>query len=142
MIDLIKQLIHFSCNYDFIKEDLTEDFLKNYFIELLYRDRLIIDFSDKLIGYIEYWNINFEQLGRLMCIESFNIFEEDIESGHICYVSNITVHPNYRLTDSLNRMKQDLFKRNENCKYFTGVRNKKTSPVKIFKKEVIQHGYV
>ena len=141
-INLIEQLIELS-KYDFLREELTEKFLEIYFEKIIKKNRLILDIQNKLntlIGYIEYWNINFEQLGRLLCKEKFNIFEENITDGLICYVANVTVHPNYRFSNSINRMKKRLFELNNYSQYFVGERNKRYNPIKIFSgRKVSQH---
>ena len=50
----------------------------------------------KLLGYGEFWRINFEQLGRLVCHASFIATEENTTSGNIAYLAGVWIDPQHR----------------------------------------------
>lgn len=114
---------------------LSEADAARYFETLIAKDRLIVHLEEgNIAGYVEWWRINFEQFGRLICHEPFFIELEDIETGPICYVANIWIDPKWRRSHVLGCLKEGFFRENESAKFFVGeALRKKTQPVKVFK---------
>ncbi len=135
---MIDQLLDFYFHHDkFQDEYLTEYRAREVYQYLLDKDRLHIfkDNSGELLGYGESWAINFEQFGRIICGQNLykNIEEEDISTGNIAYLANVTIHPDWRGTHVLRMLRNSFFTKNFACDYFVGhAKRKKTQPIKVF----------
>lgn len=84
----------------------NEDWHKNrlnYKEAIKYHQRYIdsgnikyIECDNALLGYIEVWFINEEQLDRIRNNENFYNYEEDLINGNIVYIANIWINNNFR----------------------------------------------
>jgi len=54
-----------------------------------------------LLGYVETWNITYEQFGKLICHAPFSAYLEDVKTGNIAYVANVWVRPDMRQSTSI-----------------------------------------
>jgi len=152
MPDIFSELRRFYKDYDKFKNDgQSDDELDRYHRRMLDCDaiRTVLDASGNLLGYVEYWRINFEQFGRLICKAGFNVHEEDIVSGPICYLSNTCIHPEHRRGPVYKTLRTMFFEKNFGAEYFVGeALRKKHQPVKVFKRtdfikkylKEVQHG--
>ena len=92
--------------------------------------------NNKVIGYVESWRINFEQFGRLVCHEVFNVDKENTTHGNIAYVANTWIHPEWRKSYVSKTLRNSFFLNNYMCQYFVGsALRKKTQPIKVFCKD-------
>lgn len=91
---------------------------------------------ERIVAVVEWYRINYSQLGRLICFAPFNIYDEDILSGNITYVSDVWIDEDYRQPEMIKKLRHDLFLANHNCDYFFGEEErKKVKCVKIFKRQ-------
>lgn len=105
---------------------------------LAFGNILTVSEGDILLGYVEFWRINYEQFGRLICGEHFSAYHEDVQSGPIAYVANTFIRPEWRSTSCAKELKRAFFEANSHCTHFVGeARRKKSAPVKVFKREDI-----
>ena len=137
---LIDQLVEFYYKYDTFQEAyLPEERARQIYQLLLDRDRLhIYQNAGELLGYGESWRINYEQFGRIICGHNLynHIEDEDISTGNIAYLANVTIHPDWRNKTVLNILRNDFFTKNYSCDYFVGhAKRKKTQPVKVFTRQ-------
>jgi len=89
-----------------------------------------------ILGFVETWRLSFEQFGRLICVAPFNIYDEDITTGPLCYVADTWIDPKHRNTEVVKNLKEQFFQRNIDAEFFCGeALRKKTQPVKVFKKQ-------
>ena len=94
---------------------------------------LYIEQKGILLGYIEFWFINYEQFGRLVCHEHFSAVHEDTTTGNISYVANTWIHKDYRRSWVYKSLRNLYFKANAHCKYWVGsALRKKSQPIKVF----------
>ena len=100
--------------------------------------------ADRLLGYVAYYRINFEQLGRLVCQLPFNAIEEDIVSGNICYLIDVTIDPEVRGKHVYKQLKEMFFSKNADCEYFIGhaIYKKRSQPIRVFKRTEIMNKYL
>ena len=138
---MIEQLLEFYYKYDTFQEAyLPEERVKRIYQFMLDRNRLhIYQVDGKLLGYGESWRINYEQFGRIICGHNLykHIEDEDILTGNIAYLANVTIHPNWRNKTVLNILRNDFFTKNYVCDYFVGhAKRKKTQPVKVFTRAI------
>jgi len=142
---------------DTIAEELTEIYLKNewwhtkklsksealkYHKALLDKGNILVYREDnELLGYVEFWNINFEQFGKLICKEPFSPLIQNVTDGNIAYLANTWINPKYRHTKVYRILKMNFFTVNYHCEYFVGeALRKKTQPVKVFKRDQLIKG--
>jgi len=137
IMDIINQLTDIYINYEnWHEHKLSEEEARKYFQRLIEKGN-IISYTDNgsVVGYVEFWRINYEQWGRIVCGETFSAYTEDIVNGNIAYVANAWIHPDYRRTKIFRMGKMEFFKRNFKCDYFVGeARRKKCGLIKVFKK--------
>ena len=111
-----------------------------------YHDRLLdtgniiyYEENDELLGYAEFWRVNYEQWGRIVCGEHFSAYLENVQDGNICYVANIWIKPEARRSHTIKVLKLMFFKLNSHCDYFVGeALQKRTQPIKVFRRENLQ----
>ena len=138
---LAGQLADFSLKYDpYQQKDVSKEHIKNTFVTLLDKNRVIykLDPNGDLIGFVESWRINYEQFGKLICNPNKqpDLRQWDIETGNICYLGNILIHPDFRQGLVIRYLKTEFFKQNFMCEYFVGERvAKKHKPVKVFSRK-------
>lgn len=138
---MIDQLVEFYYKYDKFQEGyLDEDAIRRIYTVLLNKDRLHIykDNDGKLLGYGESWRISYTQFGRIICGHNLysNLESEDINTGNIAYLANVTIHPEWRGTHVLRMLRNDFFTKNYMCEYFCGTaRRKRSQPIKVFTKQ-------
>ena len=134
----IDQFNEFYYKYDkFQTSGLSHEHITNYHAYMLENNRLDYYIENgELLGYVESWKINFEQWGRLVCHAPFNPLQENIGSGDIAYVANVTIKPEYRKDVIAKYLRNKFFIRNFDCEYFVGEANrKKTGLIKVFTKK-------
>jgi len=96
---------------------------------------LVCEINEEVVGYVEFWKINFEQFGRIICHAKFCGDGEDIQNGNLAYVANVWIAPEHRNSWVTKKLKIDFYKNTHNCEFFCGqATRKKTQPVKVFKK--------
>lgn len=117
------------------EKKLDEASAKLYTARLLEKGNILYyEFNGEVLGYVEFWNINFEQLGRIICHEKFCADSEKTQNGNICYVANTWIHPLFRDGFVYKTLKERFFKANRRATYFLGVAlRKKAQPVKVFR---------
>lgn len=123
------------------KSKLNKEEADNYHATLLQQGNIItVSENDLLCGYVEFWRLNFEQFGRIICGEPFSALHENVSNGQIAYVANTFIHKQYRHGEVYRMLRDRFFEANKLCTHFVGeARRKKTAPLKIFKRGEI-HG--
>lgn len=122
-----------------IKEKISLEEITRYHNTVLEQGNLITQTDgDILCGYVEFWRINFEQFGRIICGERFSPLDQDVWSGYIAYVANTFIRPEYRNGVTYRMLRNRFFEVNAGCTYFVGnARRKKSELVKVFKVDKI-----
>lgn len=136
-MDLIKQLNRVYYEEEtWHKFKISEEEITKYHERLLSSGNIICEFNESdLIGYVEFWRINYEQFGRIICQEPFSAYLENILDGNIAYVANAWIAKQYRSSSTYKKLKLLFLERNFMCDYFVGeARRKKSAPIKVFKR--------
>lgn len=132
---LIDQLVMMHYAYETWHDYVDPLDVRGYFEELNDRGNIVYDEVDgELTGYIEFWRINYAKFGYLMLTNNFNVREWDTTRGNIVFVANMTIVPEHRGTDVINRLRDKLFARIKDYEMLCGFRHKR------LKKPVIVHG--
>lgn len=113
---------------------LSEEQANEYHERLLLQGNILTYVvAGELQGYLEYWRINHEQFGRLVCGKSVYVYDEDILSGNIAYINNMWVSPGGAAFDMLVAM---FLAKNQDAEFFTAFRRtKKHQPVLVYNRE-------
>ncbi len=133
---IVEQLVnnYLSDNEWWHKNKLFREEATKYFDKLLKNGNILYyALQGKLVGYVEFWRLNFEQWGRIVCHVPFSAYHEDVEHGNICYVANVWIDKQYRHGRVMKILKYWFFKMNRDCEFFVGeALRKKTQPIKVF----------
>lgn len=108
-----------------------------------YHERLLVNgniltyiIKDELIGYLEFWRLDFEQLGRLLCGDSILTDKEDLLNGKVAYINNMWINYEYRNGLAFNILASMFLSRNKDAEYFIAFRNlKHNKPIQVYKRE-------
>jgi len=136
-VNVIEQLIAFHRKEKWHQKELSDADLTLYFESVLRKGRLLLcqDSNGNVLGYCESWRITFEQLGRILCGESFSAVHENINDGNIAYVANAHIAQEHRDSWVYKYLRSQFFKQNFMCTHFVGeARRKKSEPFKCFKR--------
>ena len=135
--DILSTMTHAHYNdMSYIKDKTPVELLKQYNLKML-RQGNVLCYLDgqKLTAYLEFWRINFEQLGRIVCGE-FYADEENINNGPIAYVANVWIDKKYRGTNVGKELKLQFLNTCFTSKYFVGTaRRLKSQPLKVMNRE-------
>lgn len=109
----------------------------------LYHERLLVQgniltyiVSGKLIGYLEFWRINFEQIGRLMCGHPIMIDKEDILNGNIAYINNMYIDLKHRNGEAFEMLGAMFLSKNKDADFFVTFRRlKHNSPIQVYTRQ-------
>lgn len=135
-MDLVNSLTRIYLNEEnWHKTKLDEESSNDYHRELIRKGNILtVVQGDKLLGYCEFWRINYEQFGRIICGERFSAMGEDVWTGNIAYVANTFIQPEARKKEVYKMLRDRFFEVNKDCAYFVGnARRKKSEPVKVFR---------
>ena len=139
MKSLIEQLNVFYYLYDHGQgHSLTESEISRYHARMVELGRIIHETNrfGQLEGYAEVWRVTPEQVGRILFNDTFNVFEENLTDGLICFVANVTVRPDKRMAGLTRRLKARVKDENRDASHICGMASHgKAGSFKIFKNE-------
>ena len=140
---ILDQLWEFYEKEEYHKKRISKTEADKYHQHLLDRGNIItVSDGDILCGYVEFWKLNFEQLGRIICGDGFSAYLEDVQTGYIAYCANVYIRPEYRRSHVIRILHDRFYEINECCSYFVGeARSKKFAPLKVTRKEEIMHKF-
>ena len=117
---------------------LTYEQALDYYNVAISKGRIIYyEQFGEILGYVESWRINYDQFGRILCRLPFNIKEEDVERGNICYIEGTWIKPEKRGFGNPipQYLTQQVFKQNFECEFFVGeAMRKQAGFIKILKR--------
>lgn len=91
--------------------------------------------GEQVLGYVEFWLINRDQLDIILRNEKFIAPFEDIKSGDICFVANLWIRNDHRKGRVIKELKKDFDQSTKKAKYFCGM-DTKDRRFKLYKKGV------
>ncbi len=137
-MNISKQLTHIYLNQeDWHRFKLPEEEANQYHERLLMQGNIITYVeNDELLGYLEFWRINFEQFGRLVCDVPILTDVEDITTGNIAYINNMWITPDKRNGHVFAILGESFLYQNKDAKFFATFRRQKYSyPLKVYSRE-------
>lgn len=119
------------------KKKLSEAEANIYHERLLLQGNIITYGKDNvLVGYIEFWRINADQLGRIIIGDPILTDVEDIVSGPIAYINNMFVLEESRRGEAFEMLGSMFLAKNSDAEVFVACRNlKHHKPVQVYKKD-------
>jgi ribosomal protein S18 acetylase RimI-like enzyme len=142
-MDIVKQLVDLYCNCEYdTRGTLTELEAMRYYSKMLGHGRIQMIMEEmNMVGFIESWRLDMEQLGRVVCWTRFSALEEDVTEGPVAHISDIWVRPDKRgqgVTEKL----IDMFKQaNHDADYFVSQRVKAKGKVRYIRVYDKANGY-
>lgn len=92
--------------------------------------------NDELLGYVEFWRIDREQLSRLVLNETVYALQEDISNGEIAYINNMWITPTQRNGHVFNILSQLFLENNKDATHFITFRGTKhNKPMQVYKRD-------
>ena len=102
------------------KVKLSEGEAKKYFQRVYDTGNIIIhSVGDLVVGYVESWRVDKEGLERINN-GTFSAYLEDIGLGHICYLANIYIEPEFRFSGTILDLKRQLMEKYKDCTVIVG----------------------
>ncbi len=145
-VDVLSELKRFYKTIDIQPEHpMTDEQIDNYHQYLINNNAIRFIFKDeRLIAYVTFFKINYEQFGRLVCQIPFNATKEDIVSGNICYCMDVTIDPEFRNTEVMKHLKNLFFEGACGCEHFVGhaIYKKRSQPIRVFRGAEILKKYL
>lgn len=130
---MIDQLADLRMKHEHWREDKL-NLVQQYFDYML-KLGLIITYEEegKVLGYLEYWRINYETLGKIVADVPYDPFELDLKEGPVAYVANTCVLPGDRKTEVFANLAKEFFKLNKDAESIIGRRQKRRYPITVYK---------
>ena len=147
MMRLAEELTEFVWEHDVVQDkSVPKEVVIRIFQILLNKNRIIYQRNPQgdLVGFIESWRINYQQLGWKLChsAQHPNLDMWDIETGNICYLANIVIAEDQRMGSLMRFLKTEFLRQNYMCDYFIGEAvRKKHRPVKVYSRQDFYEKY-
>lgn len=142
-MNIIEQLTNIYLNKEFWhKNKLSESEANLYHERLLMQGNIITYIRDnELLGYLEYYRINFEQLGRIMCNYTL-AHNEDLLSGNIAFINRMWIREDYRNSIPYITLSKEFLIKNKDANMFVAIQNhKKHKPFQIYSRDELLKFY-
>ena len=135
-VDTIDKLVDFYYKHENHNPDVELEDLRHFFSVLLSYDQIIIEReNDEIVGYLEYFKLNYAQFGWIVCGNYFDIAKHNITDGNIAYFANVLIRPDKRKQWVVKSLKKEFFKRTADCEFITGHKNgKRYKPIAVFRR--------
>ena len=134
-MDIVKQLVklYYECEYE-THGMLTELEAERYYSKMLANNRIqVITEGGNVMGFLESWRLNMEQLGRVVCWSDFSALKEDVTKGEVAYVSDIWVRGGKRGNGIIKTLIKLFWESNKDASYFISKRVKRDGKVKYIR---------
>jgi hypothetical protein len=119
------------------RNKLTEEQANEYHERLLMQGNILTSVIDgELKGYVEYWRINTEQLGRIIIGQPILTDTEDIVSGQIAYINNMWIEESYRNGIVFDMLATMFLVKNQDAEFFCAIRRlKHNKPFQVYSRQ-------
>ena len=134
-MNIINQLVRTYYNEEtWIKKPMSRKDAFNYHKRVVAKGNVIqCTAGNRLVGYVEFWRVNYEQLGRIVCNTGFSAYHENTVDGDICWLYGMWIDEEYRQGKVINKLKKELWEQTKNCKYILGKEHKRNNRIRIYK---------
>lgn len=135
---IVSQLTNVYLNQEsWHKNKLSKEESDEYHERLLVQGNIITYVLEgKLCGYVEYWRINAEQLGRIILGIPILTDVENILDGDIAYINNMWIDDKHRNGEAFKILASMFLVKNKDAKFFVACRNlKNNKPVQVYTRQ-------
>jgi hypothetical protein len=109
--------------------------ITNYHQAMLDSNNIILcEKGDRVLGYVEFWLLDWKQLKRILKGRKFVAPFEDLNSGRICYIANLWIDKDARRGEVFKGLKKRFDQYTLKCKYFCGHETREDNKFKIYKR--------
>lgn len=126
MLNIIEQLSFIYLHLEtWHKNKLSEVEANLYHERLLLQGNILTYVREGvLVGYLEFYRINFEQLGRVCCELQLQDTENLID-GNIALVNRMWIREDYRFTEVFNMLVAMFITKNKDAKHYITLQHHK-----------------
>jgi hypothetical protein len=112
-----------------------------------YHERLMLNgniltyiIEGELIGYLEFWLISFEQLGRLVCNQAV-FCDENLLDGNIALINNMWIKEDERGALAFEVLAAQFLSRCKHADFYVAFRRtKRHQPIQVYSRsEIMKH---
>lgn len=121
---------------------LTIDEANQYHKRLLLNGNIITVINeDNLLGYLEFWLIDFEQFGRLVCNQPIMTDTEDLLNGNIALINNMWIDEEERNGETFKTLATMFLARCKMAEFYVAFRRtKRNQPIQVYNRnEIMNH---
>ncbi len=113
-----------------------------YFERLMMNGNIITYIKDnELLGFMEFWNINESQFGRLCCNITIT-HDEDLLSGPIALITRMWITPDLRNSEVFVMLGREFINRTSKSTHYAAMQfHKKHKPIQVYTREQILKHY-
>lgn len=128
---------------DWHKIKLTEEQANEYHERLMINGNILTYIvKGELIGYLEWWGINYEQFGRLVCGEPILTDVENILDGNIALINNMWISENDRNGYAFELLSSMLLSRCKDKDFYVAFRRvKRNQPIQVYTRDEIMKNF-
>lgn len=121
---------------------LSEHDANLYHERLLMQGNIITHITDGMLdGYLEFYRINYEQLGRILCDIQLGD-DEDLLTGDIAFINRMWIKEEFRNTRIFNMLGAIFLERNKDANIFATIQQHKNhKPFQVYSKEELIRFY-
>lgn len=124
------------------KNKLSREDANEYHERLLVNGNILTYIREgELLGYLEWWAINFEQFGRLVCNQPILTNSENLLDGNIALINNMWINENDRNGLAFDILAAMFLSRCKNADFYVAFRRVKLNqPIQVYSRdEIIKH---
>ncbi len=113
-----------------------------YFERLLMQGNIITYIvGGELKGFLEFWRIDYSQMGRLLCGITL-AHDEDLLNGNVALISRMWIDPEDRNGEAFLMLASMFLSRNKDASHFAAFQeHKKHKPFQVYQREDILKHY-
>lgn len=140
---VIDQITNIYLNLEYWhKNKLTREQSNEYHERLMMNGNILTYVADdKLIGYLEFWLIDYSQFGRLICNQSIMTDKENLLDGNIALINNMYIDENDRNGEAFETLAAQFLSRCKDAEFYVAFRRvKRHQPIQVYSRdEIIKH---
>lgn len=112
-----------------------------YFERLMMNGNIITYVKDgELLGFLEFWKVNFEQFGRI-CAGVTLDHSEDLLNGNIGMITRMWITPTMRNGETFLHLGRAFLEKNQGCSHYAAMQfHKNHKPLQVYSRDqIIKH---
>lgn len=124
------------------KSKLSKEEADHYHERLLMNGNILTYVTNgELLGYLEFWLIDFSQFGRLVCNQPIMTDTENLLNGNIALINNMWVAENERGALAFDMLAAMFLARCNNAEFYCAFRRvKRHQPIQVYSRaEIMKH---